>query len=60
MVIPPWWWKPNSSSALRSRSTNSGWLKKITGTRTRRGGSKSFPATYTGRWPFGGAFLCCC
>lgn len=52
MVIPPWWWNPNSSSASFSNSPNRGWLKYITGTRTRCNSPSSSP-TYTAKCPFG-------
>ena len=54
MVIPPGCWKPNSSSASRSSSPNSGWLKYTTGTTYRIDSPPgSAPPTYTATCPLG-------
>ncbi|TKW40570.2 hypothetical protein SEVIR_1G256201v4 [Setaria viridis] len=54
MVIPPGCSKPNSSSASRSSSPKSGWLKYTTGTTYRIDSPPgSAPPTYTATCPLG-------
>jgi hypothetical protein len=54
-VMAASWSKPNSSSAIRSRTRNSGCWRQAMGTTKRH----RLSPTYTGKWPLGTLTSCC-